>query len=268
MKKKTVFILIMLALAAACFITCENPILETWWQEEDNKEEPDYDYVAIIKNMPLLIYETIIEEKKVYEYIYEEIKVYYPEYVYIEKPLPPEILLQHITIIDIEFIIFAGESESFGGNSAPYLPPAGNPGPGGSTELTADERRNNLVNVNDMADKLKSDQNYMMILHGHANPTKNPQDPQYNSEIQDLEFISTGRAEAVADVLKNEYSSINGGIPIDNKRITTRGYGGGKNLSSSTSSYAALNRRVEMILITIETDPVARQLPLPTGIEK
>jgi len=211
--------------------TCENPIIEKWWEEE-------YDYVALIKNIP--IYEAIVEDKVIYEYIYQyidlppEVKI---EYVYVEKPLPPEILLQYIKVVDIEFILFSGDQIKY--NALSDIP--------GGTDLKPQEIELNNSNIKDMADSLKNNDKQLIILHGHANPVTNTQ-----QELEELEVLSTGRAKAVAGELE-KYN-----IPEFENRMTTRGYGGGKNISGSGSStYAGLNRRVEMILIEIETEQVS-----------
>jgi len=230
--------------------TCENPIIEKWWEEE---AEVEYDYVALIKNIP--IYEAIIEKEVIYKYIYDTIYEFLPpevqieyvyvekplppeiEYVYVDRPLPPEILLQHIKVVDIEFILFSGDQILYNMPSDII----------GGTHLKQQEKDLNDSNIKDMADSLIDNLNQLIILHGHANPVTYD-----DKELEDLKVLSTGRAEAVAEQLRDHPVP----IPFLDDRMTTRGYGGGKNISSSGSTtYAGLNRRVEMILIEIETTP-------------
>ena len=257
-----VFILILFALAA--FTTCENPILEKWWVDpEPNKPvqqqatEPDYEYIAITKNVPMVVYETIVET----QYIYEEIYLTLPpsiQIVYVDRPVPPEILMQHITIVNIEFIIFSGDQTGY--NIRAKAP--------ATTHLTEQEQGANNAIIGQMKQALKDNSEYYLILHGHANPVFGTPE-----EIKELTDISTARAEAVRDAIAWEYDGYTLPLPSTPPpstttilkmapshdlagRMTTKGYGGGRNISGTSSSYAGLNRRVEAILFTIETDPL------------
>jgi outer membrane protein OmpA-like peptidoglycan-associated protein len=90
---------------------------------------------------------------------------------------------------------------------------------------------------------------YMLILHGHANPVTGDA-----AEAVQLTQMSLARADSVKNMLASIYT---GGEPLDN-RITTKGFGGDRNVSVSGSSvYSSLNRRVEAILFTIATTPVS-----------
>jgi len=280
--KNAVFILIILVCFS--FTTCnvDNPIISTWWTEEDI--ESDFNYVAIIKDVPLLIYETIVEDHYIYEtvenIIYETVYVDTPgETIYIERPLPPEILLQHIDIKAIEFIIFSGDQTKYNWSAHP---PA-------ISHLTHQEQTTNNKILQEMLTDLEMNNDYFLILHGHANPITGTA-----AETLELSEISTARAESVRDAIG--WVSENGvpdcydpsvGInpqgppnlvtsdPDDDDnfpemskehelygRITTKGYGGGRNIAGSSATYAGLNRRVEMILFTVSTDAGA-VLPKP-----
>jgi hypothetical protein len=152
----------------------------------------------------------------------------------IVQQLPPEIWLQSISIVDIEYIIFSGDATAYNVNS---------PTPGG-TSLTTQEKATNTDIVNVMADALKN-ADYMLILHGHANPVYGTP-----AEAEELKQISLARADSVKERLIGLYT---GDEPLDN-RITTKGYGGERNVSvSGSSAYSSLNRRVEAILFTIQT---------------
>jgi outer membrane protein OmpA-like peptidoglycan-associated protein len=159
-------------------------------------------------------------------------------------PTPPtkEVILQRIRIIDIEFILFSGDARIYDG-----------PSPTGGTNLTAAEIATNDANITAMANALLANPEYMIILHGHANPvTFTP------AERQDLMSLSMDRALAVEAKLKEKYDALNM-PPVEppfSPRASSTWYGGERNLAASSSTYAGLNRRVEMILFTVETVPV------------
>ncbi|MCL2705204.1 MAG: hypothetical protein FWE72_03240 [Spirochaetaceae bacterium] len=255
------FILMMFV----CFTTCDmqNPIIEKWWVEEENE------YIGIIKPIPYI------------EYIYETITEYVPQ--------PPTVTAQNINIINIEFIVFSGDQEQYNINAkAPAV-----------THTTGAERKSNEVNIIAMAEELRANQGetktpgkseYMIILHGHANPV-------YGTEAEkiELEKISKARAKDVEKRLADIYNyientgaptapvytegiaplppslttppvpnyaheldpdvEITGLIPDLAGRVFVKGYGGGRNLGSS--SYPGLNRRVEMILFEITTEIIS-----------
>jgi hypothetical protein len=154
---------------------------------------------------------------------------------YIIQQQPPQVILQTITIIDIEYIIFSGDASAYNGNS-----------PSGGTNLTAQEKNTNETTLAAMAKALVDHPDYLMILHGHANPvTSSP------TEIAELMSISTARANAVDVVLKAKFLGLGGDIAGWDTRVSANGYGGEKNLSVTNSTYAGLNRRVEMILVRV-----------------
>ena len=203
----------------ACFVTCsvENPIMEKWWQEG----EEDYEYVVITKLVP--------DEQEV---------------IRIVENLPGVSSVSSIDIINIEFIIFAGNSTVYNGP----------PGPGGNTPLTSQEKNTNNINVNSMAKALADSyadtdpgNDLYIILHGHANPD-NPNNP---NEVAELQYISITRAAAVATVLKEKFIPLNPNVTFLEDHLSTNGYGGGHNLFGNNTSYANLNRRVELILFKI-----------------
>ena len=276
-RNAVIFCLIMMLSMALSTCSWENPVIEKWWTNEDE----DYNYKAIIKDVPHLIYETIIQEKVIYDTIIAEIPVIVTEYetIYVDRPLPPEILLQHIDIIGIEFIIFSGDQTE-------YNYPAAGVATSNLTEKEQ-ERNNEIVvqMVDDLSTHNKDGDKYFLILHGHANPISHSQE-----ESDELAKISNARAEAVRDAIEwkshkhelPEYDFIGPNYPgtpfpeIDTSlltpydfadRITTRGYGGGRNISSPSSTYAGLNRRVEAILFTV-TEEAKAPGTLRTGTER
>ena len=166
----------------------------------------------------------------------EYIKSQIPPEIYIQQ-LPPQILLQSISIVDIEYIIFSGDATAYNVNSPTS----------GGTSLTTQEKATNDDIVNVMAQMLQ-DKSYMLILHGHANPVTGTA-----AEAVQLTQISLDRANAVSGKIK----SINTDPSLDD-RITTKGYGGVRNVSTTGSSpTSSLNRRVEAILFTIATTPMS-----------
>ena len=282
MKKRNILPMMgLIFLVLTAFTTCENPIIKQWWTSSDNPDNNyDYDYIAIQKDVPKIVYETIIEEKVIYQKIESMINITSPVFVPDNKPIPPEILMQYINIVDIEYIIFSGDSITYNG---PAVSPA-------ITNLTTQERTSNnniVINVENALfdnDGSGATNTFFLILHGHANP----QNPNDSVEAAELARISQARADSVFDAFKWKHDIANrvlltGGLPdptipfssppytetsydngIDvphitpdqpfNDRITTKGYGGENNLAGNNSSYAGLNRRVEVILFTV-VDP-------------
>jgi len=324
--------------ACVCFMACENPIMKTWWEEpQPGSKEPEVEYVPIMKMIPQVSYETIIQHDVIYQpvfvqlppeiihdtiietqTIYETVIKEVPVYVYqtitetkyetvyqtVEKIVhdtvtvtappteediinfikdhttevidiikkqdnwkeilkeiikdippdeiinyltddqvkyiinlqPPQIILQTIQIIDIEYIIFAGNADQYNG---PH-------GAGAATDLSAQEKSSNDASVSDMARALMDHPDYLIMLHGHANPTNFT-----DGEIGELKKLSEDRAKSVEAELRTQFKTINGGIDIDDTRVSVSGYGGEKNLFGSNSVYAGLNRRVEMILVRV-----------------
>ena len=150
---------------------------------------------------------------------------------------PPQVILQTITIVDIEYIIFAGNADQYNGL----------PGAGGNTPLTAQEKSSNDASVSAMAKALKENPDYLIMLHGHANPTT-LNDPD---EIGDLMKLSKDRADSVEAELRKQFKKLNNDVDIDDTRVYACGYGGAKVLFGNNSTYTPLNRRVEMILIWV-----------------
>ena len=225
LNKNAALVFGLVLLICVCFTTCENPVMKKWWVDPAAAAEPEPDYIAITKTIAQLVYETIIEK----EYIYEQLP---PQII----TAPPEIMLQYIDIINIEYIIFAGDSVIYNQVISPT----------GGTPLTTQEENSNKSIVTAMAGELNNTGNegYMLILHGHANPVTGTV-----AEAIELAQISLARANAVADEFKESPYS------IASDRITTKGYGGGRNISGASTSYASLNRRVEAILFQILDEP-------------
>ena len=107
-----------------------------------------------------------------------------------------------------------------------------------------------MGNVMVIAQALVNNPNYMLILHGNANPVTGT-----DEEKEELIKISNERAVSVAKALNEEYRKHPKGADgvYPSNRVTTSGYGGERNLAGGSTPYAGLNRRVEMILFRVET---------------
>ena len=91
------------------------------------------------------------------------------------KTLPPETMQQELTIIGIEYILFAEASREYNGDS----PRAG------STNLSDVEKEANDTAIATMVKALDDNPDYIIILYGHARPATSNL-----NEIQDLIILS------------------------------------------------------------------------------
>jgi hypothetical protein len=204
------------------------------------------DIIEYIKENPTEVINIIKEDPNWKEILKEIIKEIPPDEIityltdeqirYIIQQQPPQVILQTIEIIDIEYIIFSGDASAYNGNS---------PSTGG-TSLTTQEKTTNNTTLAAMAKALVDHPDYLMILHGHANPTTTD-----SNEINVLKKLSLDRANAVNAELKIKFSELGGNTSGWDTRVSANGYGGEKNLSVTNSTYAGLNRRVEMILVRV-----------------
>jgi flagellar motor protein MotB len=155
---------------------------------------------------------------------------------YIIQQQQPTMILQSIKIIDIEYVIFAGDSSVYNGP----------PGTSGGTALTPQLMSTNNSIVSATVKTLSENPNSLVLLHGHANPVYNTPE-----EIAGLEELSKKRADAVA-------AEITGKSPASlnlTGRMDTKGYAGGGTIASNSN--ADLNRRVEVIIFEIDTTHVS-----------
>lgn len=165
-----------------------------------------------------------------YEYLTEE------QIKFIVQKQPPEMILQQMTIIGIEYILFSSDADVYNANS-----------PNFESSLSVAEKNTNDHIVSLMAGALADNPEYLLIIHGHASPTVFSEE-----EKQALERLSLNRANSVAKKLREIFQD-NSGEPINESRVSIVGYGGENNLSVPSTTYAGLNRRVEMILFKIDT---------------
>ncbi|MCL2231433.1 MAG: hypothetical protein FWC01_10105, partial [Treponema sp.] len=154
-----------------------------------------------------------------------------------------------------EFIIFSGDQVKY---NWPAKPPA-------NSNVTLQEQNTNNGIVEEIVADLIDNEEYFLILHGHANVVTGSL-----QEASELTEISNDRAESVRDAIALVYSG--GSLPTPANppsqtvigamdpshdlaaRITTRGYGGGRSIAGSSTTYAGLNRRVEAILFKVSTE--------------
>jgi len=191
-----------------------------WLEDPANKDK----VIEIIKKIP---------PEEIVKYLTDE------QIQYIVSQQPPQMILQSIKIIGIEYVIFAGDSSTYNGP----------PGPSANTSLTDEEKKFNDTTVQAMAKLMVDKSTYIAMLHGHANPVTFT-----DGEKGDLIKLSTDRANAVRQVLLTEYNKLTPpDKPTFDERVSTSGYGGEKVLFGNNTQYTALNRRVEMILFEIVT---------------
>jgi len=211
-----------------------------WLKDPANKDDVE-EIIRIIKEqIPVDVIKEIIKEippKDIMEYLTDE------QIKYIVSQQPPQMILQSIRIIGIEYVIFAGDSFTVNG---PAVAPA-------TTQLTAQEKAYNTSTIGYMAQLLKENTAYIIMLHGHANPTSFT-----DGEKSELTTLSNNRANDVRRVLMSEYNKLDGKSadyenPNLKDRVSCSGYGGEKTLFGNNTTYTALNRRVEMILFEIVT---------------
>ena len=220
-----------------------------YWLENEASPEDIQEIIKVIKKyLTIDDIKEIIQEtdpKELIKYLTDE------QIKYILTQQSPEKFLQSLTVINIEYIIFAGDSDKYNGA----------PGTSGGTPLTSELIKTNNTIMTSTANLLHDnyDKNYLVLLHGHANPVTNT--PQ---ELAELQQLSTNRANSVKDKLKMELGVLgitNSTTPsLDdfmNDRVSTEGYGGEGNIAQSSTSYAELNRRVEVIIIKIDTSKIS-----------
>jgi len=212
-----------------------------WLKDPTNQNDVEDIIRTIKEQIPIDVIKEIIKEippKDIMEYLKDE------QIQYIVSKQPPQKIFQSIKIIGIEYVLFAGNSSTVNGD----------PQQGSQSALEAQEKAYNTTTINEMAQLLKDNATYIIMLHGHANPVLFTA-----GETKDLEELSNGRANDVRRVLMAAYNRIDGNQPATYEnpglvsRVSTSGYGGERVLFGNNTQYTALNRRVEMILFEIVT---------------
>jgi len=153
------------------------------------------------------------------------------------REFSPDEAFQILDVVTIHYVIFAGEQLEF---NNPI------PGMGGSSMLTPPQVQFNASIIDIAAEMLLDRPQYRVILHGNANPVLHTAEER----IQ-LAQISLTRANNTAAALADAFTTKGGDITNLMGRMRTVGYGGG--LTISDPLHADLNRRVEVIIFTVET---------------
>jgi len=224
MKNKKLLIFVLILAFTCLIVACENPIIERWWVDSDR--DPGHGgggggggETIIIEvpgppGPPVLIPgpppEFIFVEQIVIETIIEEHWETIIAYIPVLVDQPPTVIAEHIEIIAIDFIIFAGNADGF--NAGPFG--------GAITSLTpAEISRNNEI-VHEFAMELVTQWDkvqafyppppgqtsadnpeipYFLLLHGHANPVDNT--PGEGLELRNL---SMHRANAAQNAITGQ----------------------------------------------------------------
>ena len=144
------------------------------------------------------------------------------EYVEVVKMLPPEEIIKRIIISSIEFILFGPDIGKY------------------NTGIDRDAQQLNELVLNAIAQQLKDNPELRVRIEGHANPyTISP------SEADELMALSTMRANTVADLLRSR--------EVSDEQIVVISFGGTR-VATSEFDIRNRNRRVELMIIQVNTD--------------
>lgn len=141
-------------------------------------------------------------------------------YVEIIKTLPPNEIIKRIRISSVEFIMFGPDIGRY------------------NIGIGADAQQLNELILEQVAITLKENPNYRVRIEGHANPYTIS-----NSEIDDLMALSSMRADAVSDKLREK--------GVSEEQMVIVGFGGTRT-ATSDFDIRNRNRRVEMITIMFD----------------
>ena len=144
------------------------------------------------------------------------------EYIEVIKTLPPNEIIRRIMISSVEFILF-------GPNIGRY-----------NTGIDRDASALNELVLNNTAKMLTENSDLRVRIEGHANPvTSNP------DEADELMALSAMRANAVAEQLKAR--------GVSEEQMVIISFGGTRTVTSS-HDISNRNRRVELIIIQVDTN--------------
>ena len=140
------------------------------------------------------------------------------------KTIPPNEIVKRIMITSVEYIIFAGDIGRY------------------NIGIDRDAQGLNELVLNSIAQFLKDNPDCVVRIDGHANPvTTNP------SEAEELAMLSRQRSLAVADQLRQR--------GIADSQMAIIYHGGEKTVvPQSDTEHRNRNRRVELVLMQVETD--------------
>ena len=144
------------------------------------------------------------------------------EYVEVIKDLPPEEIVRRVMIFAVEFVLFGPDIGRY------------------NIGIDRDAQQLNELVLNYVSDTLKAHSNYRVRIEGHANPyTIN------YSEIEDLQILSAMRSDVVSHQLKQR--------GVSDEQIVMISFGGTRTATSEWD-VRNRNRRVELIIIEVDTE--------------
>jgi len=144
------------------------------------------------------------------------------EYVERIRNIPASEIVKIIKINSIEFVLFGPDVGRY------------------NVGIDRDAQQLNELVINYTVQTLNDNPNYRVRIEGHANPFTITV-----SEAEDLMALSTMRAETIADLLKAR--------GVNEEQIVIVGFGGTR-IATSEWDIRNRNRRVELMIIQIDTD--------------
>jgi len=166
-------------------------------------------------------YKFPLPQRTVHETVYRQLRPRI-EYVEIIKTIPPNEIIKRILITQVEYIIFGPDTSKF------------------DEDIDADARALNEMVLTQVAQILKDNPNFRVRIEGHANPVT--QEPK---EAEDLIALSGERANEVARLLEER--------GVEEEQIVVIAYGGTRTAASDHDHWN-MNRRVELIIIQVDTE--------------
>ncbi|MCL2245400.1 MAG: OmpA family protein [Treponema sp.] len=144
------------------------------------------------------------------------------EVVEIIRRLPPREILNRIMIAAVEFIIFGPDIGSF------------------NVGIDRDAQELNQMVLNYIAGVLKDNPDHLVRIEGHVNPYTIS-----HYELDELSVLSAMRSEAVAEQLRQR--------GVSDEQMVIISFGGARTITSDFD-IRNRNRRVELILVQVNTD--------------
>jgi len=144
------------------------------------------------------------------------------EYVEVIRNLPPSEIIKRIAINQVEYVLFAPDSARF------------------NTGIDRDAQSLNELVINHISQVLRENPDFHVRLEGHANPVTHA-----SGEIDELITLSINRANEVARQLRQR--------GVREEQIVVIGYGGAR-IVANDHDHWNMNRRVELIIIQVDTE--------------
>ncbi|MCL2833841.1 MAG: OmpA family protein [Treponema sp.] len=167
-------------------------------------------------------YKFPLPQKTVDNYITNYQNVIRTEYVGVMNSLPPEEIIKRVMITSVEYVLFGPDIGKY------------------NIGVDKDAQALNELVINQTVQRLKDNPNLRVRIEGHANPyTINV------SEADELQALSTMRAEVVAGILRDR--------GVSDEQIVMIAFGGTRTVTNEWD-IRNRNRRVEMILIQVDLE--------------